>query len=139
MAEDLDDHRRIFDGGDDLQGAAAVRAVFDVDVEDPFEQPGPAQQRAGAPGIEILNHLFLSGDISPAMDSKGSVRSGVLFLDCLSAWVLSLFSSMILFYTIQVYSDLASPFDSLKTCFALAGGLPEIDIFLPREKFTPGT
>src|SRR5262245_41364657 len=43
-------HRRIFDGGpstrlrtgDDLQAAAAVRAVFDVDVEDPFEQPGPA-------------------------------------------------------------------------------------------------
>ena len=29
-------------GGDDLQSAAAVRAVFDVDVEDPFEQPGPA-------------------------------------------------------------------------------------------------
>jgi hypothetical protein len=57
MPEDLDDHRRIFDGGDDLQSAAAVRAVFDVDVEDPFEQPGPAQ-RAGAPGIEILNHLF---------------------------------------------------------------------------------
>ena len=29
MAEDLVDHRRIFDGSDDLQGAAAVRAVFD--------------------------------------------------------------------------------------------------------------
>jgi hypothetical protein len=26
--------------GDDLQAAAAVRAVLDVDVEDPFEQPG---------------------------------------------------------------------------------------------------
>jgi hypothetical protein len=47
MAEDLDDHRRIFDRGpstrlrtgDDLQGAAAVRAVFHVDIEDPFEQP----------------------------------------------------------------------------------------------------
>ena len=43
MGEDLDNHRRIFDGGpsmagDDLQAAAAVRAVFDVDVEDPFEQ-----------------------------------------------------------------------------------------------------
>src|SRR5262249_46303124 len=31
--------------GDDLQAAAAVRAVFDVDVEDPFEQPGPTQAR----------------------------------------------------------------------------------------------
>src|SRR5262249_13158065 len=55
-AEDLDDHRQIFDAGDDLQSAAAVRAVFD-----------------GSP---------------------------LLFLDCLSAWVLSLFSSMILLYTI---------------------------------------
>ena len=48
MGEDFDNHRRIFDGGpstrlrtgDDLQASAAVRAVFDVDVEDPFEQPG---------------------------------------------------------------------------------------------------
>ena len=45
MGEDFDNHRRIFDGGDDLQAAAAVRAVFDVDVEDPFEQPGPTQAR----------------------------------------------------------------------------------------------
>ena len=34
--------------GDDLQAAAAVRAVFDVDVEDPFEQPGPTQARRRA-------------------------------------------------------------------------------------------
>ena len=33
MAEDFDDHRRIFDRGDDLQTAAAVRVVFDVDVD----------------------------------------------------------------------------------------------------------
>ena len=38
MAEDLDDHRRIFDGGDHLQGTAAVGAVLKVDIEDPFEQ-----------------------------------------------------------------------------------------------------
>ena len=31
--------------GDDLQAAAAVGAVFDVDVEDPFEQPGPTDAR----------------------------------------------------------------------------------------------
>jgi len=47
----------------------------------------------------------------------GSVSVGLLLLDCLSAWVLSLFSSMILFYTIQVYSHLSSPFDL--ACFAL--------------------
>jgi hypothetical protein len=35
MAEDFDNHRRIFNGGDDLQSAAAARAVFNV--EDPFE------------------------------------------------------------------------------------------------------
>jgi hypothetical protein len=40
MAEDFDNHRRIFDRSDDLQSAAAVRAVFDVNVEDPFEQYG---------------------------------------------------------------------------------------------------
>ena len=45
----------------------------------------------------------------------------LLFLDSLSAWVLSLFSSMILFYTIQVYSDLASPFD-LAQDMLCAGG-----------------
>ena len=37
MGEDFVDHRRIFDGGDDLQAAAAVGAVLNVDVEDPFE------------------------------------------------------------------------------------------------------
>jgi hypothetical protein len=42
MGEDFDNHRWVFDGGDDLQAAAAVRAVFDVDVEDPFEQPANA-------------------------------------------------------------------------------------------------
>ena len=31
-----------------VQAAAAVRAVFDVDVEDPFEQPGPTQARRRA-------------------------------------------------------------------------------------------
>jgi hypothetical protein len=35
MAEDFDNHRRIFDGGDDLQGAAAIRAVLHVDVAAP--------------------------------------------------------------------------------------------------------
>jgi hypothetical protein len=45
MGEDFDDHRRIVDGGDDLQGAAAVGAVFNIDIEDPFEEPGPAHAR----------------------------------------------------------------------------------------------
>ena len=36
--EDSNNDRGINDGGDDLQSAAAVWAVFDVDIEDPFEQ-----------------------------------------------------------------------------------------------------
>src|SRR5215468_8916355 len=54
VAEDLDDHRRIFDGGDDLQSAAAVGAVFDVDVKDPFEQPGPTHARRRALPVSVL-------------------------------------------------------------------------------------
>src|SRR5215813_11607673 len=33
MANDFDDHGRIFNRGDDFQGAAAAREAFDVDVE----------------------------------------------------------------------------------------------------------
>ena len=33
MREDLDDHRWLFDGGDDLQVAATLRAVFEIDGE----------------------------------------------------------------------------------------------------------
>jgi hypothetical protein len=33
MGEDPDYHRRLFNGGDDLQAAATIRAVFDVDIE----------------------------------------------------------------------------------------------------------
>jgi hypothetical protein len=43
VGEDLGDHGGIFDGGDELQGAAALRALLDVDLEHPLEQPGPAQ------------------------------------------------------------------------------------------------
>ena len=36
MREDLGDHGGLFAGGNDLQVAATVRTVFDVDVEYPF-------------------------------------------------------------------------------------------------------
>ena len=39
--EDLGHHGRIYDGGDDRQGAAAVGALFTIDIEYPFEQPSP--------------------------------------------------------------------------------------------------
>ena len=45
MGKDLGDHGGMFDGDDDLQRAAAVRAFFNIDIEHPFEQPGPADAR----------------------------------------------------------------------------------------------
>ncbi len=37
MVEDLGDYFRFYDGGDDLHGSTTVRAVFDIDIEYPFE------------------------------------------------------------------------------------------------------
>ena len=42
MREDPDNHRRLFDRGDDLQLAATLRAVFQVDSENAPEQARPA-------------------------------------------------------------------------------------------------
>jgi len=39
------DHRRIDDGGDDLQLAVTVRALFEVDGGRALEQPRPTQAR----------------------------------------------------------------------------------------------
>jgi len=43
VRENLDDHGGIFNGGDERQGAAALRTVCHVDLKHPFEQLGPAQ------------------------------------------------------------------------------------------------
>ena len=48
VGEDALDHRRLQDGGDDLQLAAAVRAVFEVDLEGRLEQPGPTHSHRPA-------------------------------------------------------------------------------------------
>jgi len=45
MGEDFGDHRGIYEGGDDLQGSAALETLFNIDIEYPFEQPGPADAR----------------------------------------------------------------------------------------------
>ena len=37
-----------------FKAAAAVRAVIDVDVEDPFEQPGPTRARRRALRVRAL-------------------------------------------------------------------------------------
>ena len=44
MGQDALDHRRIDDGGDDLQ-LATVRGLFEVGGEDALEQPRPTQAR----------------------------------------------------------------------------------------------
>jgi len=41
--EDFLDHRLLKDGGDDLQLAAAVRAVLEVEIKHALEQPHPTQ------------------------------------------------------------------------------------------------
>jgi hypothetical protein len=43
VREDLLDDRLFQDGRNDLQLAAAVRAVLQVEIEHPLEQLGPAQ------------------------------------------------------------------------------------------------
>ena len=47
MREDLGDHGRIFDGGDDRQGATTLGALFQVDTETRLSSRG---QRIGAEG-----------------------------------------------------------------------------------------
>ena len=48
MREYPDNHRRFFDRGDDLQVAATLRAVFEVDIEHALEQTRPAHARRRA-------------------------------------------------------------------------------------------
>ena len=40
MREDLGNHGGVYDGGDDLQGAATLGTLFNIDSEHPLEQPG---------------------------------------------------------------------------------------------------
>jgi hypothetical protein len=37
MRENLGNHGRMFDGGDDLQGAAALGTLVNIDTKHPFE------------------------------------------------------------------------------------------------------
>ncbi len=40
--QNLSNHPGLLESSDDFQFATAVRAVFDVDIDDPFQQSGPA-------------------------------------------------------------------------------------------------
>ena len=50
MREDLDNHRGLFEGGDNLKVAATLRAVFEVDIEHALEKPRLSPMRAGTSG-----------------------------------------------------------------------------------------
>ena len=56
VGEDLGDHGGMFDGGDDLQGAAALGAVFHIDLEHSFEQPSPSHEgrRRGRGHLSVI-------------------------------------------------------------------------------------
>src|SRR5262245_60336567 len=78
MTENFDNHRRIIDGGDNLQGAAAVGTVFHVDVEDAFEQPGPLMRLSESSRIRLAKTRKTAGlqwsktlDVSPGIGSPG--------------------------------------------------------------------
>jgi len=53
VGEDLRHQRRLLDGGDDSQVAPAPRAVFQVQVEDALQEPGPAQARRRAVRVTV--------------------------------------------------------------------------------------
>src|SRR5262244_844860 len=76
MAEDLVDHRRVFEGGDDLQGTATVGAVLHVDIEDSFEQLGPAHARWFSLSLGVIGRGFGSALWRSGNDLTAQLRVG---------------------------------------------------------------
>jgi len=65
-----DNHRRLFDGGNDLELAATLRAVFEVDIEHALEQARPAHARRGV-------CVFLgvsSSELNPSIRVNGMAK-----------------------------------------------------------------
>ena len=65
-----------------FKAAAAVRAVLHVDIEDPFEQPGPAQARCFSLGTGVIGRglggtLWRSGNDFTAQLGVGCQHSMV--------------------------------------------------------------
>jgi hypothetical protein len=58
MSEDPGDHGGLFDGGDDLQGAPAIRTVFAIDIKHPFEQARPTHTRRRALRVRVIGRVF---------------------------------------------------------------------------------
>jgi hypothetical protein len=58
-----DNHRRRADGGNDLQVAVTLRAVFEVEVEHAPEQARPSgKKRIHTYSLEDLSRQFASGN-----------------------------------------------------------------------------
>ena len=53
-AEIMDRFRKDFPDAESYEDATAVRAVFDVDVEDPFEQPGATHARRRTLRLRVI-------------------------------------------------------------------------------------
>ena len=73
MREYPDNHRRLFNGGDDLQVAGALRAVFDVDIEIALEKTRPAHARRRA---VLMAVCIIAGFLRWARHDRGT-QAGV--------------------------------------------------------------
>ncbi len=78
MSEDLGDHGGVFDGGDDLQRAAGVRALFNIDIEHPFEQPCPADAEwrpvVGWVAVNLCGVIGIDRDVGDDRETVLGVR-----------------------------------------------------------------
>ena len=70
MGENLLDHHRVFDAGDDLYGATAAFAGFDVDVEHPLQALRPSHGGPAFRGCGVLRHIRRAGLVALAAFSR---------------------------------------------------------------------
>ena len=87
MREDLGNHGGMLDGGDDLQGAAAVRALFHIDLEHSFTKALPGFRPSGrrlpfktAPGGFVSSRAQLMGAGAAGGGTSAWSAEGVLAL-----------------------------------------------------------
>ena len=69
MREYPDNHRGLFDRGDDLQVGATLRAVFEVDIEHALEQTRPAHARRRA---VLMAVCIIAGFLRWARHDRGT-------------------------------------------------------------------
>jgi len=85
VVEDPLDHWRFEDGGNDLELAAAVRAVLEVDLEDALERPGPTAARRPAvcaawlSGDELRRAGTPRSDVTPVASAASTIDQAASF------------------------------------------------------------